>query len=116
MDFAIESVTENPELKFQIFRKLDEHVKEGAILASNTSSISITKIAAQTKRPDKVVGMHFMNPVPVMQLVEGIRGVQTSEETFSSMRGLAEAMGKTVVEAKDFSGFLVKSHITSYDQ
>ena len=107
VDFVVEAVTEDPDLKFQIFRKLDENIKQEAILASNTSSISITKIAAQTSRPDKVVGMHFMNPVPIMQLVEGIRGVQTSDATFSSMSNMAKELGKTVVEAKDFSGFLV---------
>ena len=106
-DFAIEAVTENLDLKSKIFQELDKHIKKEAILASNTSSISITKLAAQTNRPEKVVGMHFMNPVPIMELVEGIRGIQTSPETFSSMRKLAEDLGKTVVEAKDFSGFLV---------
>jgi 3-hydroxybutyryl-CoA dehydrogenase len=95
------------ELKFQIFRKLDEIAKPGVILASNTSSISITAIAAQTKRPAEVVGMHFMNPVPVMKLVEGIRGLRTSDQTFAAMRALAEQMGKTVVEARDFPGFAV---------
>jgi 3-hydroxybutyryl-CoA dehydrogenase len=106
-DLVVEAVTEKPDLKFQIFRQLDEACARHAILASNTSSISITMIAAQTKRPDQVVGMHFMNPVPVMKLVEGIRGIQTSDETFKSVRAVAEAMGKTFIEAKDFPGFAV---------
>ena len=107
VDLVIEAVSENPELKFQIFRKLDEICAPGTLLASNTSSISITAIAAQTKRPDCVAGIHFMNPVPVMKLVEGIRGLQTSDQTFSAIRALAEKMGKTFVEARDFPGFAV---------
>jgi 3-hydroxybutyryl-CoA dehydrogenase len=103
----IEAATEKKELKFELFKKLDEVVKPEAILASNTSSISITEIAAVTKRPEKVVGMHFMNPVPVMKLVEGIRGLETSEETFQIVAGIAEKMGKTFVKAKDFPGFAV---------
>ncbi|HEY8280275.1 MAG TPA: 3-hydroxybutyryl-CoA dehydrogenase [Bdellovibrionota bacterium] len=106
-DFIVEAATEKVDLKYQIFKKLDEVAKPGVILASNTSSISITAIAAQTKRPDLVVGMHFMNPVPVMKLVEGIRGLRTSDKTFATMRELAEKMGKTVVEARDFPGFAV---------
>jgi 3-hydroxybutyryl-CoA dehydrogenase len=106
-DLAIEAVTENESLKLEIFKKLDATVKPGAILASNTSSISITKIGSVTKRPEKVVGMHFMNPVPVMKLVEGIRGLATSDETFSVTKSLAEKMGKTFVEARDFPGFIV---------
>jgi 3-hydroxybutyryl-CoA dehydrogenase len=106
-DFIVEAATERVELKFEIFRKLDEVAKPGVILATNTSSISITEIAAQTKRPAEVVGMHFMNPVPVMKLVEGIRGLRTSDATFATMRSLAEKMGKTVVEARDFPGFAV---------
>ena len=106
-DIIVEAATEKVDLKYQIFKKLDEVAKPGAILATNTSSISITAIAAQTKRPDCVVGMHFMNPVPVMKLVEGIRGLRTSDKTFAAMRSLAEAMGKTVVEARDFPGFAV---------
>lgn len=104
---VVEAATENPDLKFALFRSLDEVCNPKAILASNTSSISITKIAAQTKRPAQVVGMHFMNPVPIMKLVEGIRGLQTSDETFQTMRSIAEAMGKTVVEAQDQPGFVV---------
>ena len=106
-DFIVEAAVEKVDLKFQIFKQLDEIAKPGVILASNTSSISITAIAAQTKRPDCVVGMHFMNPVPVMKLVEGIRGLRTSDKTFATMRSLAESMGKTVVEARDFPGFAV---------
>lgn len=106
-DFIVEAATERVELKYEIFRKLDEVARPGVILATNTSSISITAIAAQTKRPAEVVGMHFMNPVPVMKLVEGIRGLRTSDKTFSDMRALAEKMGKTVVEARDFPGFAV---------
>ncbi len=106
-DLIIEAATEKKELKFEIFKKLDEVVKLDAILASNTSSISITEIGAVTKRPDKVVGMHFMNPVPVMKLVEGIRGLETSDETFLAVSEIAEKMGKTFVRAKDFPGFAV---------
>lgn len=104
---AIEAVTENPELKFKLFRQLDEFCAKETILATNTSSISITRIAAQTTRPDKVAGMHFMNPVPVMKLVEGIRGLQTSGDTFGAVRKLAEKMGKTFVEVRDIPGFAV---------
>ncbi len=106
-DLLIEAVSENPELKARIFKELDSVAKPEAILATNTSSISITWIAAQTRRSERVVGMHFMNPVPVMKLVEGIRGIQTSNETFAAVRAVAEKMGKTVVEAKDFPGFAV---------
>lgn len=106
-DIVIEAATERRELKFEIFRNLDSVVKAGAILASNTSSISITEIAAQTKRPQLVAGMHFMNPVPVMKLVEGIKGLETSTETFDTVRALAEKMGKTFVAAQDYPGFAV---------
>lgn len=106
-EFIIEAATERVDLKFAIFRELDAVAKPGVILASNTSSISITTIAAQTKRPAQVVGMHFMNPVPVMKLVEGIRGLRTSDATFSTMKALAERLEKTVVEANDFPGFAV---------
>jgi 3-hydroxybutyryl-CoA dehydrogenase len=107
-DFVVEAATENIELKLNIFRQLDEIVKKDAILTSNTSSISITKIASVTKRPSQVVGMHFMNPVPLMQLVEGIRGLQTSDEVFKTTKELAEKLGKTFVEAvKDMPGFIV---------
>lgn len=103
----VEAASEIPELKFELFKRLDESCAPGAILASNTSSISITEIAAVTRRPEKVAGMHFMNPVPVMKLVEGIRGLQTSDETFSMVRDVAEKMGKTFIEARDFPGFAV---------
>lgn len=106
-DIVIEAATERRELKFEIFRNLDCVVKAGAILASNTSSISITEIAAQTKRPHLVAGMHFMNPVPVMKLVEGIKGLETSTETFDAVRSLAEKLGKTFVAAQDYPGFAV---------
>lgn len=107
-DFVVEAATENRELKLKIFKELDQVVKAGAILASNTSSISITQIAGVTKRPDKVVGMHFMNPVPLMKLVEGIRGLQTSEETFQVTKTLAEKLDKVFVESKkDMPGFIV---------
>jgi 3-hydroxybutyryl-CoA dehydrogenase len=107
-DFAIEAATENVDLKLKIFRELDSILKPTAILASNTSSISITKIAGVTKRPDKVAGMHFMNPVPLMKLVEGIRGLQTSDETFQAVKTLAEKMDKIFVEStKDMPGFIV---------
>lgn len=107
-DLVVEAATENVELKLKIFKQLDDVVKPGAILASNTSSISITKIAGVTKRPDKVVGMHFMNPVPLMKLVEGIRGLQTSDDTFAITRGLTEKLDKVFVESvKDMPGFIV---------
>lgn len=104
---VVEAVTENPEIKFQIFKQLDLACQPSAILASNTSSISITAIAAHTKRPKNVIGMHFMNPVPVMKLIEGIRGLQTSDETFATVRQISETMGKTFIEVKDFPGFAV---------
>jgi 3-hydroxybutyryl-CoA dehydrogenase len=106
-DLVIEAATENKEIKFKIFRDLDSTIKESAILATNTSSISITEIAAQTKRADKVAGMHFMNPVPVMKLVEGIRGLETSEETFTTVQNISEKMGKTFIKANDMPGFAV---------
>ena len=105
-DLVVEAVTENRDLKFKIFTDLDAKAKKGAILASNTSSISITEIAARTKRPELVIGMHFMNPVPVMQLIEVIRGLATSDETCSKVFDLSKAVGKTPVEARDFPGFI----------
>ncbi|HYI00905.1 3-hydroxybutyryl-CoA dehydrogenase [Hyalangium sp.] len=107
VDFAVEAVTENEELKRRIFQELDGVVKPGGVLATNTSSIPITRIAAGTKRPEAVIGMHFMNPVPVMQLVELIRGAATSDETYQRTRALAEKMGKTTVVSKDMPGFIV---------
>jgi 3-hydroxybutyryl-CoA dehydrogenase len=105
-DFVIEAVTENLETKSKVFQAADAIARPGVILASNTSSISITKIAAKTQRPDKVVGMHFMNPVPVMTLVEIVRGLATSDETYQSTKLLAESLGKTPVEVNDFPGFV----------
>ncbi|MBN8232395.1 3-hydroxybutyryl-CoA dehydrogenase [Corallococcus macrosporus] len=107
VDVAIEAVTENEDLKRRIFLELDEVVRPGGILATNTSSIPITRIAAATKRPEAVIGMHFMNPVPVMQLVELIRGAATSDETYATIRAMAERMGKTTVVSKDYPGFIV---------
>ncbi len=107
-DLVIEAATENIDLKLKIFKEIDEVVQSNALLVSNTSSISITKIAGVTKRPSKVAGMHFMNPVPLMKLVEGIRGLQTSDETFSAVKAVAEKMGKVFVESnKDMPGFIV---------
>ncbi len=105
-DFVIEAATENPELKFKIFKELDSTAREGVILATNTSSISITKIAAATKRPDQVIGMHFMNPVPLMKLVEVIKGLATSDETLSTTLELCKAMGKEAWYANDSPGFI----------
>ena len=103
---VIEAVTEQKDLKFKIFRDIDRLSDDGAILATNTSSISITEIAAQTKRAESVIGMHFMNPVPVMQLVEVIRGHATSDATTKRTMDLAKAVGKTPVEANDYPGFI----------
>ncbi|MBN1202789.1 MAG: 3-hydroxybutyryl-CoA dehydrogenase [Anaerolineae bacterium] len=105
-DIVIEAVSENPSLKKDIFASLDELTRPEAILATNTSSISITEIAAITRRPDKVIGMHFMNPVPLMQLVEIIRGLATGQETLDVVTALAGALGKTPVEAADYPGFI----------
>ena len=106
-EVVIEAATENEALKFQIFRELDAICPAQTILASNTSSIPIGRIAAQTKRPDKVIGMHFMNPVPVMQLVELIRALTTSDETFALTRDLCVKFGKTPAEASDYPGFII---------
>jgi len=106
-DLVVEAATENKKIKFEIFKQLDSIVKEGAILASNTSSISITEIAEVTNRPEAVVGMHFMNPVPVMKLVETITGLETSTATIETTEAVAEKMGKTVVRADDVPGFAV---------
>jgi 3-hydroxybutyryl-CoA dehydrogenase len=105
-DFVIEAATEKFEIKTEIFRDLDRLTRPEIILASNTSSISITKLAAQTKRPEKVIGMHFFNPVPVMKLVEVIRGLATSQETFLAVRDLAAKLEKTPVEVNDAPGFV----------
>ncbi len=106
-DFVVEAASENREVKFKLFRDLDEILPKHALLTTNTSSISVTQIAAQTKRADKIVGMHFMNPVPLMTLVEGIKGMATSDETFQNVRAVAESMGKVFIEAKDAPGFAV---------
>jgi 3-hydroxybutyryl-CoA dehydrogenase len=105
-DFVIEAATEKFEIKTEIFRDLDRLTRPEIILASNTSSISVTRLAAQTKRPDKVIGMHFFNPVPVMKLVEVIRGLATSPETFASVRDLSRKLEKTPVEVNDAPGFV----------
>jgi len=105
-DLVVEAIVENVAAKTQLFEKLDKITKRECILASNTSSISITKIAAATKRPDKVIGMHFMNPVPVMTLVEVIRGIATSDETYRTVDELAKKMGKTPIEVNDYPGFI----------
>jgi 3-hydroxybutyryl-CoA dehydrogenase len=105
-ELIIEAVTESVEVKSEIFRALDELAQPEAILASNTSSISITKLGAATRRPDKVIGMHFMNPVPVMKLVEIIRGIATSDETYAKVRALTEKLEKTPLECNDMPGFV----------
>ena len=105
-DFVVEAAAENEALKLNIFEDLDKYCKEEVILSSNTSSISITKIGAVTKRPEKVIGMHFMNPVPMMKLVEIINGLATSDETFKDTHDLSVKMGKTPVPANDFPGFV----------
>ncbi len=106
-DFCVEAVTEHEPLKLDIFRKLDDIVQPSAILASNTSSIPITKIASVTKRPDKVIGMHFMNPVPVMKLVEVIRGHATSDATFRTTAELVAKLEKELAVSQDYPGFIV---------
>jgi 3-hydroxybutyryl-CoA dehydrogenase len=106
-DLVVEAATENLALKLEIFGKLDAAAKPEAIIASNTSSISITKLAAATKRPERVIGMHFFNPVPVMQLVELIRGLQTADETYASVEAVAKAVGKAPVQVRNSPGFVV---------
>ncbi|MBI4474056.1 MAG: 3-hydroxybutyryl-CoA dehydrogenase [Acidobacteria bacterium] len=108
-DFVIEAAVENIETKTKIFQAMDAIARPGVILASNTSSISITKIASTTARPGKIIGMHFMNPVPVMTLVEIVRGLATSDETYKTTAQLAESLGKTPVEVNDFPGFVSNS-------
>jgi 3-hydroxybutyryl-CoA dehydrogenase len=105
-DLAIEAATEDVDLKLRIFRDLDAAAGDGGVLASNTSSIPITRLAAATSRPERVVGMHFMNPVPLMPLVELIRGLETSDEAAAAVRAAAERMGKTVAESRDYPGFI----------
>jgi 3-hydroxybutyryl-CoA dehydrogenase len=104
--FVIEAVTENLQVKTEVFQALDRIAGADAILASNTSSISITKLGAATKRPDKVIGMHFMNPVPIMKLVEVIRGMATSDDTYEKVRSLTERLGKTALDCQDSPGFV----------
>ncbi|MCB9507053.1 MAG: 3-hydroxybutyryl-CoA dehydrogenase [Myxococcales bacterium] len=106
-DIVIEAVTENRDVKLAVFKQLDAVCRPGAILASNTSSISLTWLGAQTGRPGDVIGMHFMNPVPVMQLVEVIRGLATSDDTYEETKSLAERFGKSTVKAEDYPGFIV---------
>lgn len=106
VDFVIEAASENMEIKAKIFRTLDSTARPGVILATNTSSLPITEIAAVTERPEQIIGMHFMNPVPVMSLVEVIRGLATSDETYAAVRDLAQRMGKTPVEVNDYPGFI----------
>jgi len=113
-DLVVEAATEDKKIKAAIFRTLDEVCKPEAILASNTSSISITTIAGQTKRPAQVVGMHFMNPVPLMKLVELIRGLATSNDTFEAVKAAAVAMGKTTIDAQDYPGFIVNRVLMPY--
>ncbi len=105
-DFIIEAATERFDLKKDIFKTLDTNAKEGVILATNTSSISVTELAAQTSRAERVIGMHFFNPVPVMKLVEIIRGIQTTDEVYGEVKSLTETLGKTPVEVNDFPGFV----------
>jgi 3-hydroxybutyryl-CoA dehydrogenase len=106
VSFVVEAITEDAAIKSKLFRDLDQITTSSTILASNTSSISITKLAAATARPDKVIGMHFMNPVPVMKLVEVIRGLATSDETYEKVRTLAEKLGKTALDCQDSPGFV----------
>ena len=106
-DFAMEAATENQELKKKIFAEMDRHLAPGAILATNTASISITLLAAVARRPEEVIGLHFMNPVPLMQLCEVIRGLQTSEATYQTTMALGQALGKELVTARDVPGFIV---------
>ncbi|MCA0269963.1 MAG: 3-hydroxybutyryl-CoA dehydrogenase [Bacteroidetes bacterium] len=105
-ELVVEAVSERTEVKAEIFKTLDAHAPAACILASNTSSISITWIAAQTKRPEQVIGMHFFNPVPVMKLVEVVRGLATSDETYATVKALSEELGKTPVEVNDAPGFV----------
>jgi 3-hydroxybutyryl-CoA dehydrogenase len=111
---VVEAATERVDLKFRIFEELSKIVPAGGILASNTSSISITAIAAHTDRPDKVIGMHFMNPVPVMKLVEIIRGLATSQETYDATVAASQAMGKITVDGRDMPGFIVNRVLMPY--
>jgi 3-hydroxybutyryl-CoA dehydrogenase len=113
-DFLVEAATEKVPLKREVFQTLDQIARPEVILASNTSSISITRIASFTKRTDRVIGMHFFNPVPVMNLIEIVRGLETSDSTFQETKALCEALGKTPIEANDFPGFVSSRLIFSY--
>jgi 3-hydroxybutyryl-CoA dehydrogenase len=113
-DFAIEAATENQDLKKKIFAEMDRRLTPGAVLATNTSSISITLLAAATRRPEQVIGMHFMNPVPLMQLCEIIRGLQTSDATYQATMALGQALGKELVTARDVPGFIVNRLLIPY--
>ncbi len=113
-DLVVEAATENLDLKVEIFKSADAAMKKDAILASNTSSISITRLAGRVSRPEKVIGMHFMNPVPLMKLVEIVRGVQTNDETTETVRLLAEKLGKTVITSKDQPGFVVNRMLVPF--
>jgi len=113
-DLVIEAIIEKPETKKELFRKLDGHLPAHAIIATNTSSIPITELAAVTKRPEKLIGMHFMNPVPIMQLIEVIRGLETSDATTQAIFEVSRKIGKTPIEVKDFPGFLVNRLLVPY--
>ncbi len=114
IQFAVEAVIENPGIKKQVFKELDENAPKEAVLASNTSSISITEVASSTKRPDKVIGMHFFNPPPVMKLIEIIRGAATSEETFKLTQALSQKLGKTPVDVQEAPGFVVNRALVPF--
>ena len=107
VDLAVEAATENTDIKLDLFRAADDALPAGALLSSNTSSISITKLAATTRRPTQVIGMHFMNPVPLMKLIEIVRGLQTSQETYDTVKGISEKLGKIVITSNDQPGFIV---------
>ena len=113
-DLVIEAATENVDVKGALFKTVDAKMRPDAILASNTSSISITRLAGQTGRPDRVIGMHFMNPVPLMKLVELVRGVQTSDETYETVKELCDRLGKTVITSKDQPGFVVNRMLVPF--
>jgi len=113
-DVVVEAATENLDVKVALFKAADAKMRPDAILASNTSSISITRLAGQTGRPDRVIGMHFMNPVPLMKLVELVRGVQTSEDTYAAIKELSENLGKTVITSKDQPGFVVNRMLVPF--
>lgn len=113
-DVLVEAATEQRELKARLFREADAALPERALLLTNTSSISVTWLAAQTRRPERVAGMHFMNPVPLMKLVEVVRGLQTSDETLGVVRGLAQRLGKTVITSGDSAGFIVNRMLVPF--